>query len=319
MKRLKNLANPLVAFIAIQVVWGLLVFFWIYWFIGRSREFAALAERYKPDLVHGHDWLVLAEGLILLVIILAGIYVIFLYWNWQSRLYKQQQAFISQVTHELKSPLASIRLHLETLRMRDLPRDRLLTFLDTMLDDTDRLHNLIENLLMTAKLEQRRDASAYSVIDFSVFVRKFCEDSRKRLPAGGVLTAHIAEGVNALVAPDEMETALRNLFENAVLYSIDVPDITVTLTMSGRRCILTFEDRGKGLPAVEQKHIFKKFYRVRRPGENIKGTGLGLYIVKSVVEGHGGSIAVRSEGPGRGTSFIIVLPLQTQSDDKVRE
>lgn len=314
MKRLRKFANPLVTFIIIQAVWAVLVFFWINWFIGRSREFQALAERYKPDLVQGHDWLVLAEGIVLLVIILAGIYVIFLYWNWQSRLYKRQQAFISQVTHELKSPLASIQLHLETIRLRDLPRERLMSFLDTMLADTERLHNLIENLLLAAKLEQPRDAAGFSVIDFSAFVSRFCKDAEKRLPEGGMITATIAPGIHALVAPEEMEAALRNLFENAVLYCMDVPDITVTLMAVGKRCILMFEDKGKGVDAVEIKKIFQRFYRVRRTGENIKGTGLGLYIVKSVVEEHGGTISAKSGGPGKGLAFTILLPLSTPEE-----
>lgn len=302
--------NPLLAFIGIQMVWGLLVFFWIYWFFGKSREFRRLAQQYKPDLLaHGNDWLVLGGGLVLLFIILAGVYVIFLYGNWQSNLYKRQRSYISQLTHELKSPLASIQLHLETIRLRDLPRERLEHFLDTMLADTDRLHNLINNLLLTAKLEQRRSAVDYPVVDFSAFVEHFLDESRRRLPDGGTLSGEIEKGISCAAGVEEMEMVLRNLFENALLYSIDAPEIAVSLHKEGRRCRLVFCDKGKGMEPHDMKKIFQMFYRIRRPGENIRGTGLGLYIVKSVIQDHGGTIQVASDGPGTGCAFTIFLPL----------
>ena len=117
------------------------------------------------------------------------------------------------------------------------------------------------------------------------------------------------EGIKAAIDTERMETVLRNLFENACLYSPASPEIRVTLKKSGRHCLLTFQDHGKGIEAKELKKIFRMFYRVRRSGENIRGTGLGLYIVKSVVKDHGGKIRVTSEGAGKGTTFLITLPL----------
>lgn len=123
MKWYKKIITPLIALIGIQLVWILLVIFWIYWFLGRNREFRDLAQRYKPELIgHGLNWIVLVEGLLLLVAILAGVYVMFLYWRRQAKLYQQQRTFISQLTHELKSPLASIQLHLQTVKLRKPPR-----------------------------------------------------------------------------------------------------------------------------------------------------------------------------------------------------
>lgn len=317
MRRFRKPYHPLLTFIGIQMVWGLLVFFWIYWFFGKNREFRALAEQYKPDLLaHGHDWLFLAGGLVLLFIILAGVYIIFLYGNWQSNLYKRQRSYISQLTHELKSPLASIQLHLETIRLRDLPRQRLEYFLDTMLADTDRLHNLINNLLLTAKLEQRRSPVDYPVVDFSAFLSRFLEESRRRLPDGGTLTWEVEEGIACACGVEEMEMVLRNLFENALLYSIDAPEIAVTLHREGRRCRLVFSDRGKGMEPADMKKIFQMFYRIRRPGESIRGTGLGLYIVRSVVQDHGGTVQVASDGPGTGCAFTISLPLAGPKEER---
>ena len=126
---------------------------------------------------------------------------------------------MAQVTHELKSPLASIQLHLETIKLRKPPAEKLERFLDTMLADTDRLNNLISNLLMTAKLEHRARALHYPVIDLSEIVEQFIEQKRCKLPEGGSLTGEVEKGIKAAVDSDGLETVLRNLYENAVLYS----------------------------------------------------------------------------------------------------
>jgi two-component system, OmpR family, sensor histidine kinase VicK len=310
MKYLKKLFTPIMALIGIQCVWLLLVFFWVYWFISRHKEIRELAERYRLELAgHGLDWLVLVEGLVLLVMILAGVYVIFVYWKRQSDLVKQQKNFMSQVTHELKSPLASIQLHLETVKLRDLPREKLDRFLDTMLSDTDRLNNLISNLLMAAKLEHTGRSPDYPVVDFSEFVGKYMERKHAKLPEGGNLTVEVEPGIKAHIDVEGMETVMRNLFENAVLYSLASPEIAVSLARQGRSCLLTFRDQGRGIEPKDLKKVFKMFYRVRQEGENIRGTGLGLYIVRTVVRNHGGRISVMSTGLGQGCSFLITLPL----------
>jgi signal transduction histidine kinase len=135
------------------------------------------------------------------------------------------------------------------------------------------------------------------------------EEKRSKLPEGGSITIEVEEGINAPIDKEGMETALRNLFENACLYSPASPEIRVSLRKSGRNCLLTFRDTGKGIEAKDLRKVFRMFYRVRHPGENIRGTGLGLYIVKSVVKEHRGKIKVSSEGTGKGCTFIITLPL----------
>ncbi|HEY6838022.1 MAG TPA: HAMP domain-containing sensor histidine kinase [Geobacteraceae bacterium] len=315
MRWLRRLLNPLIALIGIQLVWIVLVVFWVYWSVGRHKEFRTLAEHYRPELLsRGFDWVVLVEGLVLLVFVLAGVYIIFLYWRRQSALYERQRAAISQITHELKSPLASIQLHLETIRLRKPAPDKLERFLDTMLADAERLNNQINNLLMAARLEQRRRRGTYPAVDLSSFVRRFMETKRSKLPEGGNIHLDIEEGVVVAVDTEGMETALRNLFENAVLYSPATPDIRVSMRKEGRSCVLAFADRGMGLEKKEMKRVFRMFYRVRSPGENIRGTGLGLYIVSSIVAEHGGKIRVESEGTGKGCTFTITLPLAEQKE-----
>src|SRR6185369_4159164 len=284
MRLLRKIFHPVMALIAIQLVWITLVIFWIYWFIGKHREFRALAEKYRPELMgQGFNWLVMAEGLIMLAVILAGVYVIFVYWNRQSNLYAKQRNFITQVTHELKSPLASIQLHLETIRLRDLPKEKLDAFVDTMLADTERLHYLINNLLMAARLEQRRKPAERRQTDISALLEERVERERGKLPQGGSISLEAEKGIKAVVDPEEMGMVLRNLFENAVLYSPESPDIIVRLERAAGTVRLSVRDHGRGLERKELHKVFNMFYRVLLEGENVRGTGLGLYIVQSIV------------------------------------
>ncbi|MBU5637681.1 HAMP domain-containing histidine kinase [Geomonas sp. Red69] len=312
MKMNRKLSNPLIALIGIQLIWVVMVISWIYWFIGRSKEFRNLALRYKPELLtQGMEWIVLVEGLLMAIAILAGVYIIFLYWRRQAKLYLQQRSYISQLTHELKSPLASIQLHLETVKMRDLPKEKLDGFIDTMLADTERLNVLTSNLLMATRIEFRQLSDKAKKIDFSEFVTNYLQGKSSDLPEGGKLTLEVEPNINATIDVEGMEMALRNLFENALLYSPVSPEIRVSLkrSVSGRQCLIEFQDNGKGLKKNELEKIFDMFYRVRTPGENIRGTGLGLYIVRSVVNAHGGKISVESPGLGKGCTFHITLPL----------
>ncbi|UFS68598.1 HAMP domain-containing histidine kinase [Geomonas sp. RF6] len=317
MKSFRKLSNPLLALIGIQLLWVAVVVSWVYWFIGRSKEFHELALHYKPELVkQGLSWVELVEGILMLVAILVGVYVIFLYWRRQAKLYLQQRSYISQLTHELKSPLASLQLHLETIKLRTVPKEKLDAFVDTMLFDTERLNNLTSNLLMATRIEFKQLGERATTIDFSAFVKEYMERNRSELPEGGRIIVEVEDGITAAIDTEAMEMALRNLLENALLYSPVSPEIHVTLKKGGRQCLLDFSDNGIGLDRHELKKVFQMFYRVRTPGESIRGTGLGLYIVRSVISAHGGKISVASEGPGKGCTFHIRLPLATGAAKK---
>jgi signal transduction histidine kinase len=283
--------------------------FWIYWFVGQHREFREMAEKYRPELLGTKfNWPVMVEGLLLLVVILVGVYVIFVYWNRQSNLYAKQRDIISQVTHELKSPLASIQLHLETIRLRRPAGEKLDAFVGTMLADTDRLHYLINNLLMAARLEQRRKPAERRLTDLSAMLAEYVERERTNLPQGGSISLEAEPALKLLVDPEEMGMVLRNLFENAVLYSPGSPEIAVRLNRTGNSVRLTIQDKGRGLDKNELKHVFEIFYRVHPTGENVRGTGLGLHIVYTIIRSYGGRVSVESAGLGQGCTFIITLP-----------
>jgi two-component system, OmpR family, phosphate regulon sensor histidine kinase PhoR len=310
MKFFSRFINPLFAFIAIQLLWVLVVIFWIYWFTGSHRRLRALAEKYSPELLQGGmDWFILTEGLLLLVAILAGVYVIFLYWQRQAALYRAQRQFIAQVTHELKSPVASLQLHLQTIRLRRLPAKRLDTFVDTMLSDTDRLDTLINNLLSANRLDQRGVKLHLLPGDFSEFTASYFRSRQFSLPKAGIMELEVESGLHAQFEMEGMEMVFRNLLENAILYSNGPPHIEVSLRQDGKHAHLAFADQGKGLEKKELKKIFRMFYRVRHAGETIRGSGLGLFIIQAIVRHHRGRIWVESPGLEQGTTFHLTIPL----------
>ena len=153
-------------------------------------------------------------------------YYVFLYWGRQVSLYRTQRDLIAQVTHELKSPLASIQLHLETLQRHRMPAEKLEGFVDTMLGDTARLRGLIDNLLMANRLERRGIRLVMRPTDFSGFVREYFEN-RTDVAANLKLALEITPGLTIEADTEALDTALRNLFENALLYGGDAPHIRV--------------------------------------------------------------------------------------------
>lgn len=310
MTLLRRLISPLFVFIAFQLIWIAVVVFWVVWFLGSHQQMRDLARRYAPEgLPTGADWLILAGGLVLLAALLAGVYVIFLYWQRQASLYRAQKDFIAQVTHELKSPLASLQLHLETIRLRRPGPERMDVFLDTMLGDTERLGNLINNLLTANRLEQRGTRLALQPVDLSELVASYLRPRQFSLPRAGRMELQLEPGLQAMVDSEALEMVLRNLLENAVLYSDGPPQIAVRLWREGRSARLSVADRGRGIEKREQKKVFTMFYRVRRKGENIRGSGLGLYIVRTVLLLHHGTVWLESPGSGGGTTVHLRLPL----------
>ena len=310
MKFFRRVFHPLITFIGIQLLWILLLIGWIYWFLGRHQQLRELAERYQTELLpQKTDWLILTEGILLLVAILVGIYVIFLYWRRQASLYRAQHNFIAQVSHELKSPLASLQLHLETIEMRQPTPEQLQHFVTLMQNDTERLNNLISNLLLASKLEHRGSSLNFETDDFSAAVEDWLQEKRSAFPESGKLDWQIEPGLRVRFDPEAMESVLRNLIENAILYADGPPQVRVELKQDGGFAQLSIADRGRGIDPRLHKKVFRMFYRVRIAGKSIRGSGLGLFIVRSILRRHKGKVWLRSEGLGKGTTFYLQLPL----------
>ena len=227
---------------------------------------------------------------------------------------EQHDAFINAVTHELKTPVASIRLYLETLKTRDVDAQQREEFYDIMLADSDRLLKTVEQVLRAGRMRHRGRRIAKSAINLNDIVRECLELARVRygLNETHLMYTESPEASNARVSGDveELRAAFANLLDNAVKYSDD--DVRVVVSVSApddKRVTVSVADRGIGIPQPQLKRIFKRFYRV--PGRfmaRVKGTGLGLFIVKSVVRKHGGRVYAESAGPGHGSTFTIQLP-----------
>lgn len=318
MKLFKKLFHPFITFISIQILWLLVLVFWIYWFLGRHQQLKELAARYQTEwLPVNSDWLILTEGILLLVAILIGIYVIFLYWRRQAALNRAQRHFINQVTHELKSPLASIQLHLETIQMRQPPPDQLQKFVTLMQSDSVRLHDLINNLLTAGRIEHKGAKLNLEQDNLSNFIENYLAREQENFPKQGKLNWTITPGLIARFESESLETVLRNLLENSLLYADGPPVVTIELKKDGGLAHLLFTDQGHGIPQRYQKKVFRMFYRIRHSGRTIKGSGLGLFIVRNVIRLHGGKVWADSPGSDLGTTFHLTLPLITteQSDD----
>jgi len=310
MKFFRNIFHPLITFIGIQLLWIVLLVGWIYWFLGRHQQLKELAAKYQTEMLPlKTDWLILTEGIILLVAILVGVYVIFLYWQRQAALYRAQHNFIAQVSHELKSPLASLQLHLETIEMRQPGPQQLQKFVQLMQGDTERLHNLINNLLTASKLEHRNSSLNFAEADFSAALKQSLQQKKTDFPPGGTLNWMIEPNLRVRFDADAMETVLRNLIENAILYAGGSPHVRIELKAEGNFALLSIADQGLGIDPRLHKKVFRIFYRVRIAGKTIRGSGLGLFIVRSILRRHNGRVWLKSEGPGKGTTFFLRLPL----------
>jgi len=316
MKMFKKLFHPFITFISIQILWILVLVFWIYWFLGRHKQLKELADKYQTEwLPVSSDWLILAEGIVLLLAILIGVYVIFLYWRRQAALNRAQRHFINQVTHELKSPLASIQLHLDTIHMRQPTSEQLQKLVSMMQHDSDRLHGLINNLLTAGQIEHKGTKLNLQVGNLSKFIERYLQREKENFPLQGSLNWKVTPGLSARFEAESLETVLRNLFENALLYVDGAPVITIELKREGGMAHLLFSDKGHGISQRNQKKIFRMFYRIRHGGKTIHGSGLGLFIVRNVIRLHRGKVWADSLGNGLGTTFHLTLPLLTMESN----
>jgi len=227
---------------------------------------------------------------------------------------EQHDSFINAVTHELKTPITSIRLYLQTLQHREVEETQRREFYRLMLEDSDRLLGTVEQVLKAGMAGQKRRGRERVEIDFENLVRDCVEVARSghHLQPGALKFEPSVNGHRALVNgdPEELRTAVSNVLDNAIKYSGPQVDISVRIEASDEKHIaLSVCDHGVGIPPAELKRVFKRFYRVsNRSLAHVKGTGLGLFIVRSIARKHGGRVFAQSEGEGTGTTVVLELP-----------
>jgi signal transduction histidine kinase len=263
-------------------------------------------------LMDWHTGILLFFGVLLLAMIISGVVLNTTFLVREIRRNAQHDAFINAVTHELKTPLASIRLYLETLQNRALDESKRQEFYRVMLNDSDRLLSTIEQVLQTGRVGPSNRVLNSSVVELNGLITE-CVDRARALHRlePTLLDYRPGTAVRIMGDPTELRAAVSNLLENAIKYSGNNINVVVEMSeVDGQHIWLRVRDKGVGIPKTELKRIFKRFYRV--PGltaTRLKGTGLGLYIVRSVAKRHGGRAWAESEGPGRGSTFVLQLPV----------
>ena len=238
---------------------------------------------------------------------------------------EQHDSFINAVTHELKTPIASIRLYLQTLQHRDVDEAQRREFYRRMLDDTDRLLGTVEQVLKAGVAGHKKSSRERVPIDFEDLVRDCVEVARtghhlqpqalRFEPAG----TH-GDGTIVIGDPAELRTAISNVLDNAIKYSGEQVDVSIRLEAPDeKRVRLSIRDHGVGIPPAELKSVFKRFYRVsNRSIAHIKGTGLGLFIVRAIAKKHGGRAFAESLGEGQGTTVVVELPRNTSRANQAK-
>jgi two-component system, OmpR family, sensor histidine kinase SenX3 len=265
-------------------------------------------------ILNWREGVLLFLGVVFFALLIAGMIVNTSFLIREIRRNEQHDSFINAVTHELKTPIASIRLYLQTLQHRDVDEAQRSEFYRLMLDDTDRLMGTVDQVLKAGEAGHKRQDRRVPV-DFSELVRECVEVARAshHLPPESLrYEQSVNHGAAAGVLGDseELRAAVSNVLDNAVKYSGDQVAISVRLdTPDEKRVTLSVRDQGVGIPAEELKRIFKRFYRVsNRSQSHVKGTGLGLFIVRAIARKHGGRVFAESEGEGRGTRVVLELP-----------
>ena len=255
-------------------------------------------------------WMVWGEGLVFALLLFIGF--IFTYKAYLKELYlaRQQKNFLLSVTHELKTPVASLKLLIETLQARELNEEQKKLFLNNALSDTDRLNVLIENILQSAHM----DSGNFPIHKTKINVSKLIKDNLKSMETsiGKNHRFHLEINPEIFAEADQQAiiSILINLVDNAVKYSPKDAEISVKLVSTSNTFQLIVLDQGQGIKKEDRKKIFEKFIRIQNEEtRSTKGTGLGLYIVSNLVNSHHGKIDVSDNSPC-GSVFMIEIPLK---------
>lgn len=288
----------------------------IVFFITLSACLVALAIALNVGwiILNWREVALLVLGIVFFIVLIFGLVLNTTFLIREIRRNEQHDAFINAVTHELKTPIASIRLYLETLNTRDVDENQRREFYNIMLADTDRLLHTVEQVLRAGRTGHKRPRLANSVINVGEMVRECLELTRVRygLNEAALSYSESPEARSAKVSGDvdELRAAFSNLLDNAVKYSDEEVRVSVSVsTLDNKRVAVRVSDNGIGIQSGQLKRIFKRFYRVpSRFMARVKGTGLGLFIVHSVIRKHGGRVFAESEGLGHGSTFTVHLP-----------
>jgi len=282
--------------------------------LGIGLSILAVALNVGWILLNLTEVVVLVLGIVFFALIITGLILNTIFLVREIRRSEQHDAFLNSVTHELKTPIASIKLYLETLKSREVSPEKRAEFYDVMLSDSNRLLHTVEQVLAAGRAGEKKRQMNVENVDVSSVLYRASQIVRRRYNLDDNILRITDPADDLLVLGDEADliTVFVNLLDNAVKYSGDDRKISVRIkkTALNNKVDVFIRDNGLGIPQDELKRIFKRFYRVpNASAKETKGTGLGLAIVRTIVKKHGGKISVESKGENRGTTFVVQLPL----------
>ncbi len=315
MNRAHWIFHPIVIFIFSILALAASLFLYIYWYIEVSAGLKSIVKRFNLDtgqVFASQTWVVILVLSILVGVILMGIFIIFVYNLKTFHLYRLQHNFINNFTHELKTPVTSLKLYLETFLKHELSREDQLKYTQYMLNDTDRLSDNINRILNLAQIESKSYKSDFVAQDLVSVVAQFYKKN-SHLFKNCEINLHPPDGESLIyiINPPLFEMVLMNLSTNALKYTNAVkPKLTITFEIHRKKIYIRFKDNGIGIEKSEIKKIFKKFYQVGQSDDmSARGSGLGLYLVELIAHIHNAKIIAHSEGLGKGTTFTLILPI----------
>lgn len=257
--------------------------------------------------LHQRWVMILGEGIVFAGILFLGIVQVRKTFKKETELAQQQQNFLLSVTHELKSPIASTKLQLQTLHKRELDREKQKEIISDAINDMERLNNLVENILLAAKIDNNVFALHKEKYNLSEYITEGMNQTLRTVNCRQKIVLNIDPDIYLTIDRTTFPSIIINLFENAVKYSPSDTTITISLKKQNQKIIISVADEGTGVSEKEKTLIFQKFYRIGNENtRKTKGTGLGLYIVDYLVKQHGGAISVKNNTP-KGSVFEVAF------------
>jgi two-component system phosphate regulon sensor histidine kinase PhoR len=306
-------------FILAQVAWLSLLGLWIYWYVSNYIIYSKVIEKSSAQIISERTNIIaLVGGLILMITVSVGMSLLFARLKSQIKITRFYDNFIANVTHELKSPLASIQLYLDTMNERRIPRSKQKEFLNQMMQDSSRLNDLINSILEISGLEQNKIMHRFKIVAAAPLIRSLVKEAGEQFKhQTKVIRMEGSADCQVVVDRNALKIVFNNIIDNAIKYSAQKAQLHVHFKRTFKDLVIDFTDRGIGISASEQKRIFDKFHRIYDANvPSVKGTGLGLYWAKEIIKNHGGRISVFSEGRDKGSMFRIELPIYRTSQKR---
>jgi two-component system, OmpR family, phosphate regulon sensor histidine kinase PhoR len=299
--------HPLLVFFFSLIALASSLFLYIRSYLQVSQAFENFLKNQKLEptqFLQTETWINIVILSVLIAIILVGLFLVFVYYAKVIQLYKQQQNFINGFTHELKTPIASLRLFLDAFSRHEIPREDQQKYLEFMKRDIERLTDNVNQILNLAKLEDKSYESLFESIDLKSWIPQVIERFHYQYQDVELHFETMGEGPWIVeIERSLVEMALMNLVSNAITYNHSThKKIQILLKQQRKEIIIQLSDNGEGLEKKELKNIFKKFYQI---GRSAKGSGLGLYLVAQIMKLHNGKVSVDSPGPGHGSNFYL--------------